>query len=80
MERIFKDRPDNYTKIFGHYNYTQNQIKAIKNNSNVIGKRSLHETSDKKLLYYTGGSVYNSYDNFNKPKLNTGFTQIGIEY
>jgi hypothetical protein len=80
MEKIFKDRPDSYTKMFGEFDYTKNQNENAKNKVGVGFKRPLHETKDKKRLYYVGGSIYHNYDLFSKSYHVNGFGQLGMEF
>lgn len=80
MEKIFKDRPDSYTKILGEIDYTKNQTEKAKHKIGVDFKKPIHETQDKKKLYYVGGSIYHNYDIFSRSYHVNGFGQLGMEF
>jgi len=80
MRRIFVDRRDNYTKILGELDYTKNQNENAKNKVGIDFKRPIHETKDKKKLYYVGGSIYHNYDLFSRSYYVNGFGQLGMEF
>lgn len=80
MRRLFTDRPDAYTKMFGEFDYRKNQTEAASNKIGVQFKRPIHETKDKKRLYYIGGSVYHNYDLFTRSYHVNGFGQAGVEF
>lgn len=80
MERIFKDRPDAYTKFLGEMDYSKSQREAANHKLGVDFKRPIHETKDKKKMYYVGGNVYHNYDVFNKSYYVNGFGHVGVEF
>lgn len=80
MRKLFVDRPDSYTKIFGNFDYTKEQNENAKNKVGVNFKRPIHETKDKKKLYYVGGSIYHNYDLFSRSYYVNGFGQLGMEF
>lgn len=80
MRKLFVDRPDSYTKIFGEFDYTKNQTENAKNKVGLNFKKPLHETKNKKHLYYVGGSVYHNHDMFNNSYHVNGFGQLGMEF
>lgn len=80
MRKLFIDRPDAYTKFSGNFNYTKNQNENAKNKIGLEFKKPIHETKDKKRLYYLGGSVYHNYDLFSKSYHVNGFGQLGMEF
>lgn len=80
MRKLFIDRPDSYTKFSGNFNYTKEQTEKAKNQIGVNFKKPLHETKDKKKLYYVGGSIYHNYDYFNRSYHVNGFGQLGMEF
>lgn len=80
MRKLFIDRPDAYTKFSGNFNYTKNQNDNAKNKIGLEFKKPIHETKDKKRLYYLGGSVYHNYDLFSKSYHVNGFGQLGMEF
>ena len=80
MRKLFIDRPDAYTKFSGNFNYTKSQNENAKNKIGLEFKKPIHETKDKKRLYYLGGSVYHNYDLFSKSYHVNGFGQLGMEF
>lgn len=80
MERIFKDRPDSYTKFLGEMDYSKSQRESANHKFGVEFKKPIHETKNKKNLYYIGGSVRHNYDVFNRSSYVNGFGHLGIEY
>lgn len=80
MRKLFIDRPDAYTKFSGNFNYTKSQNENAKNKIGFEFKKPIHETKDKKKLYYLGGSVYHNYDLFSRSYHVNGFGQIGFEF
>jgi len=80
MERIFKDRPDAYTKFLGQMDYSKSQRQDAQHKFGVDFKHPLHETKNEKMLYYMGGSAYHNYDLFNKSYYVNGFGHLGVEF
>lgn len=80
MRKLFIDRPDAYTKFSGNFNYTKSQNENAKNKIGLEFKKPIHETKDKKKLYYLGGSVYHNYDLFSRSYHVNGFGQVGLEF
>lgn len=80
MRKLFTDRPDAYTKFSGNFNYTKEQTEKAKNKIGLDFKKPLHETKDKKKLYYVGGSIYHNYDLFNNTYHVNGFGNLGVEF
>jgi len=80
MRKLFTDRPDAYTKFSGDFHYTKNQTETAKNKIGLEFKKPIHETKDKKRLYYIGGSAYHNYDLFTRSYHVNGFGQMGLEF
>lgn len=67
-------------KFKGEFDYTKEEQEMVKNKFGVEFKKHLHETKDKKKLYYLGGSIYHNYDYFNRSYHINGFGQLGMEF
>jgi len=80
MRKLFVDRPDAYTKMLGEFDYTKNQKENASNKLGLEVKHPIHETKDKKRLYYVGGNVYHNYDMFMNAYHVNGFGQLGMEF
>jgi len=80
MRKLFTDRPDAYTKIFGEFDYTKNQREAASNKLGLEVKHPIYETKDKKQMYYVGGNVYHNYDVFKTAYHINGFGHLGLEF
>ena len=80
MRKLFVDRPDAYTKMLGEFDYTKDQKDGARNKVGLEVKHPIHETKDKKRLYYVGGNVYHNYDMFMNVYHVNGFGQVGMEF
>lgn len=80
MEKIFKDRPDAYTKFFGEFDYSKEVNETARNKFGMEFKRPIYETKNKKRLYYLGGNIYHNYDVFNRSFYVNGFGHLGMEF
>jgi hypothetical protein len=69
-----------YTKVSGNLKYTKDRTEKASNNIGLSFKKPIHETKDKKLLYYLGGNIYHNYDLFNNSYHINGFGNLGIEF
>lgn len=64
----------------GNFDYSKKEKETAKNKFGIEFKKHLHETKDKKNLYYVGGSVYHNHDIFNNSYHLNGFGQLGMEF
>jgi hypothetical protein len=80
MRKLFTDHPEAYTKYLGEFDYTKNERESANNKFGVEFKKPIHETKDKKKLYYVGGSVYHNYDVFKTSYHINGFGHVGVEF
>lgn len=80
MRKLFVDRPDAYTKMLGEFDYTKDQKENARNKVGFEVKHTIHETKNKKKLYYVGGSVYHNYDMFMNAYHINGFGHVGMEF
>lgn len=71
---------NNYTKVSGNLKYSKSNIESASNDLNVSFKRPIHETKDKRFLYYIGGSIRHNYDLFNNSYHINGFGNLGMDF
>ena len=80
MGKIFKNRPDSYTKFMGDFDYSKELNESAQNKFGVEFKKPLYETKNNKQMYYVGGSIYHNYDLFRRSYMINGFGQVGMEF
>lgn len=80
MRKLFVDRPDAYSKIFGEFDYTKKQQESAKHKIGLEYKKPVYTTSDQSKMYYVGGSVYHNYDVFSGVTFMNGFAHVGMEF
>lgn len=76
----FKENKSDYTKISGNFNYTKNNTEKSYNEIMISYKKKLHETKNKKMLYYLNGNIAHNYDVFNRSCFITAFSSLGVEF
>ena len=78
--KLFRDRPDAYTKFSGNFDYTKRQNESANKKTGFEFKQPIYTTKDEEQMYYVGGSVYHNYDLFRTTYHINGFGQVGIEF